>query len=348
MSIAEQAAAASKAAFNSELRVLLEQVERVRVSKSSSANKLESWLNKPVGWKPPSLAALDGDDEDGGGGGDNGGGGGGGGASAVSRRDASRVSTVPVEAKQAQLLAYCYQVISQLSAELGETMLHNSEREEIGKLNLSEEFATQEKFEARRQAERSGMAAEDPRVKAQRARAAAAKAGGASRGGGGGGGAGGGRGKLGFHSQFDEEEDEEVEGEGEGTGAGAGQGSHLAPLSHLDAMRRVEAQYRSNNEPVASGFEASGPGLGTPARRAVDLDRAVVRHTAVLVDAPPSLFACRSVEELASALTSMHSGIRENLSSLKTILARKDAHFKNIKDALTTQLVEKRQREEGS
>ena len=44
---------------------------------------------------------------------------------------------------------------------------------------------------------------------------------------------------------------------------------------------------------------------------------------------------------------SIYVGIRENLASIKTLFARKDAHFQNVKEALTLQLVEKRNREEG-
>lgn len=67
----------------------------------------------------------------------------------------------------------------------------------------------------------------------------------------------------------------------------------------------------------------------------------------MVVEVRPSLFNYQSMEEVCAALTSMHAGIRENLASVKSLLARKDAHYQNVKEALTLQLVEKRKREEG-
>lgn len=259
---------AAKAAFTSELKVLLDQIEKVRrgEQRTGAPAGLDSWLSKPIGYSPASPGASGG----------------------------SKLSGVPVEAQQAQLLGYCFEIIAQLSQELAATLQRNGEREELSKLNLSDEFAAREKAEAQRQRERARMDAEDPRNKAR------------------------GQGQEDFVGKI---------------------GSHLAPMSQLDALRRVEGEFRSNNAPIA----ATAVTAGQPQQ--VLLTQPV--GAPVFVETRPSLFNYTSIEELCTALTSMHSGIRENLTSLKALLARKDAHYQNVKEALTLQLVEKRKREEG-
>jgi hypothetical protein len=289
--IAAQSRDVAKAAFNSELRILLDQVEKVRRGESGGpgaaggknkgmpAAPLESWLAKPIGYSPAAShpAPLDGS------------------------TSPSKLSGVAVEAQQAQLLGYCFEVIAQLSAELSHTLQRNSEREELAKVNLSDEFSALERVEAQRQRERARMDAEDPR---HRGRAHASR----------------------------------------GEGAGEKIGSHLAPMSQLDARRRVEGQFQSNNAPVlrAPGSAGTGP-QGAQAQL---LSQPI--SAPVIVEAYPTIYSYRSVEEACRALTSMHAGIRENLASLKTLLARKDAHFQGVKEELTQQLVEKRKREEGA
>ena len=166
-------------------------------------------------------------------------------------------------------------------------------------------------------------------------------------------------------------------------------GSHLAPMSQLDALRRVEGQYRSNNSPVTTSFPAGGiippssdlssiinangdaaanssNGNNSSRNAGAGASESAVNNTntgaaiyaalpiqnrapltPVMVETHPALYNYSSIAEVAAALTTMHSGIRNNLSSIKTLMARKDAHFSNVKEALTTQLVEKRKREEG-
>jgi hypothetical protein len=262
--IASHSRDAAKAAFNSELRILLEQVERVRRTDTTSkgAPPLDSWLSKPIGYN-------------------------------LSSQSRSMLQFVPVEAQQAQLLGYCFEVIAQLSAELSATLQRNGEREELSKLNLSDEFGAQEKMEAQRLREKARMDAEDPRNKGRA---------------------------------------------GAGTNAEGKIGSHLAPMSRLDALRRVEGQYRSNNAPVTAGAGAD-PATQQLLTQPISAPISVQTH--------PAIFNYKTVEEACAALTSMHSGILENLASVKSLLARKDAHYQNVKEALTLQLVEKRKREEG-
>jgi len=305
LAIAQHSRDAAKAAFSSELRTLLEQVERVRKgervkvtargregSSSGGANAggdgqgLECWLNKPVGYSLTKTTTT------------------------TTVTTASTLKGVPVDAQQAQLLAYCFEVISQLSSELHNTLQRNTDREELTKTNLSDEFSAQERREAHRLREKAAMDAEDPRNKAS----------GANR-----------RNKT---------ETIKI-------------GSHLAPMSQLDALRRVEGQYRSNNDPVT--HIASNTSASNNTNTNSNTDAQLLLHqmsqplgTPVQVATRTSLFNYTSIEEVATALTNMHQGIRENLASVKTLLARKDAHFQNVKEALTLQMVEKRKREEGS
>lgn len=188
LAIAAHSRDAAKAAFSSELRTLLEQIDRVRRGKHAAGSApLDTWLSKPVGFKlADSSGSLEG---------------------------------VPVEAQQAQLLGYCFEIISQLSGELSGTLRRNAEREELAKLNLSDEFSAQERLEAQRLREKASMDAEDPRNRNSSNSSNRA-----------------GSGKAGESGRI---------------------GSHLAPMSHLDALRRVEGQYRSNNAPVAT---TTGPG----------------------------------------------------------------------------------------
>jgi hypothetical protein len=120
-------------------------------------------------------------------------------------------------------------------------------------------------------------------------------------------------------------------------------GSHLAPMSQLEALRRVEYEYPSNNQPV-SGIQYPS---GMNDQSFAQLAAARISTSPVSVESKPQIFNNNSVEEVASSLTKLQVNIRENISSLKTVLVRKDANFLKIKDALTTQLVEKRKREEG-
>lgn len=104
-------------------------------------------------------------------------------------------------------------------------------------------------------------------------------------------------------------------------------GSHLAPLSRLEALTRVEGQYGSNNEPVSGQ------------------DRA--KLVAVKPQVKGKIEDYSNVDELAAAFTSIGSAVHDNIDCLNTALARKDYHYSKVKTELTAQLVEKRKREEG-
>ena len=105
-------------------------------------------------------------------------------------------------------------------------------------------------------------------------------------------------------------------------------GSHLAPMSRLDALRRVEGQFRSNNDSAGRA------------------DRSV-RAPPVTIAALPALYCYDSIEDVAGALTALHAGVRQNLAVVRASLLRKDMHYTRVKEELMSQLVEKRRREEG-
>ncbi len=141
IAIAQHSRDAAKAAFSTELRTLLEQVEKVRKgervkvtargrgnshsggngtsnvedSKSDSEVQqgVECWLNKPVGYSLLKSTTT---------------------TTTATTSATSALKMVPVDAQQAQLLAYCFEVISQLSAELHNTLKRNSDREELTKV----------------------------------------------------------------------------------------------------------------------------------------------------------------------------------------------------------------------
>ena len=143
IAIAQHSRDAAKAAFSTELRTLLEQVEKVRkgervkvtargrgnsnssgtgdsqLGDSKSENELqqglECWLNKPVGYSLLKSTTT---------------------TTVTTTSATTALKMVPVDAQQAQLLAYCFEVISQLSAELHSTLKRNSDREELTKVRL--------------------------------------------------------------------------------------------------------------------------------------------------------------------------------------------------------------------
>lgn len=310
VAIAAHSRDTAKAAFNSELRILLEHVEKVRTAEravqqqqqrargrtgdhSSEPQALECWLNKPVGWTIASPGSS---------------------PNGASTAAPSALKPVPVEAVQAQLLGYCFEIISQLSSELTSTLHRNSEREELSKVNLADEFTAQEKVEAQRLRERAAMNANDPRNRHKNGTSAESSS-----------------------LNGSQPEVPKI-------------GSHLAPMSQLDALRRVEGQYRSNNDPVThqAALNPQQDPIDSAQQSLLKLSLTQPLGAPVAVEARPSLFNYTSVEEVASALTAMHAGIRENLASIKALLARKDAHYQNVKEALTLQLMEKRKREEGT
>ena len=108
---------------------------------------------------------------------------------------------------------------------------------------------------------------------------------------------------------------------GSHTDSGVKIGPHLAPMSQLDALRRVEGQYRSNNDPVThistASSSANGSSNANQSGSADSITQSLLLHQLAQLLNPPvevtvraSLFNYTTVEELATALTNMHQGMR--------------------------------------
>lgn len=199
------------------------------------------------------------------------------------------------------LLGYCFKVISQLSTEFFHLIKSNMERDEEMKIELEKLFQAERKNEKMRENEISRMESEDPRNKEIR--------------------------RL-------REKSVSAENNLEGNDIKGGLmdqkiGSHLARMSRLEALTRVEGQYRSNNDPISS------------------YDRKVL-HELDPVPIKPDIIQYSSVDDIVKDITTLHFGIKEYMVALNTLLFRKDVHYSNIKKELTDQLVEKRKREEGT
>lgn len=106
-------------------------------------------------------------------------------------------------------------------------------------------------------------------------------------------------------------------------------GSHLAPLSKLEALAYVHDTFRSNNSDVTG--------------------RSVVPLKAKLVDShliKNSVVDYLHPLELVKALGSLQQAITTNFQTISSALDKKDSHFENIQHELVDQMVEKRKREE--
>ena len=102
--------------------------------------------------------------------------------------------------------------------------------------------------------------------------------------------------------------------------------SHLAPLSTVEAMSRVESTYASNNAQVGK------------------LSNISVRPATSSITKPFTEY--ENLVELAKSISAMYNTVQKNMEAISVILARKDEHFKVLKEDLTEQLVERRRREE--
>lgn len=112
-------------------------------------------------------------------------------------------------------------------------------------------------------------------------------------------------------------------------------GAHLVRTTRLDALTRVERQFRSNNLPYSSSSssfsrEAEGSGGGGGGG-----DKA-------------SIHEFESVDDLAAQVGAMFEAAKEGLGLLHALMERKDVHFATLKKELVAQKVEKSQREEGA
>lgn len=210
------------------------------------------------------------------------------------------------------VISYCFELIKYLSLELNKVLKSNLDREEKAKELLIEEFDEESENDKDREWERHHMALYDPR------------------------------------------NNNNSNGEVDDEGKNLNFGNHLAPLSKLDAMRRVEGQHRTNNGPVGTWDRQSiqpDPSLTVNNEWKTEIDPKTQQTMTSLNDYHeipllPSVYNYQSLEELVASLTTVHKHLQQSIGSVSTVLVRKDLHYKTIKQELTTQLVEKRQREE--
>jgi hypothetical protein len=202
------------------------------------------------------------------------------------------------------LLAYSYELIKYLMNELVFLIKKNQKNEDIYKENLSKQFENEINNEKEREWELSSMAKNDPRyVSLVKAKLATARSKGIA----------------------EEEVIKEITEEQNKLAF------HLAPLTHLEALTRVEGQFRSNNVPISQ------------------FDRDNIFALPISEDSPflmQSLYNYDSIQEVAIALINLRNSLTKSLQSVHITMDRKDFHYKSIKNELTNQLVEKRKREE--
>lgn len=106
-------------------------------------------------------------------------------------------------------------------------------------------------------------------------------------------------------------------------------GSHLAPLSKLDAMTRVQTAFPSNN------VDDNGNGASVLIPKVIDELR--LKEDVTDFNDP---------QELATVLSLLQEAIEHNMQLVSQIMQRKDAWFGKLQGELVNQMVEKRKREE--
>lgn len=202
-------------------------------------------------------------------------------------------NTSKYDFQQTTLLAYCFKIISQVNRDLKNILETNSQREHQNQQVLQDILMNEDQEENKRKDEKKKLFHEDPRN------------------------------KLKTHNDDDNDPT--------ATKTTVMIGSHLATLSKPDAIRKVNNQFRSNND-----------------YSLLNEERFTTQVKTKNIDNPlPAIYNYNSIEELLVALTTMNKSICDNLISTAEIMALKDAHFKNIKNELAAQLMEKRKREEG-
>lgn len=215
------------------------------------------------------------------------------------------------------ILGYCFEIVSFISVQLPLLLDANMESEERQKTELSHRFEEESKNEEERSREKDNMDREDPRNRRLWEKQQMSKND---------------PGLAGKKPNLSEEEEGNQK-----------IGSHLASLSRLEALTRVEGQYRSNNEPIHLQDRTVRPIPIHLSYTDGSGDKEEVEENVVI---KPALFHYETVEEVAAALTAMHRAIKRNFASLQGIMVRKDHHYLSLKQELADQLVEKRKREE--
>jgi hypothetical protein len=125
-------------------------------------------------------------------------------------------------------------------------------------------------------------------------------------------------------------------------------GSHLAPLTKLEALNRVEGHYRSNNEPV-DGWDRARLAINTGTFKENISDFDGPQELAETLATMQGIIQVRSsedfvFEEICDEFTVI---VQANMASTAVYMVRKDVHYRAAKTELVEGTLEKRKREEG-
>jgi hypothetical protein len=117
-------------------------------------------------------------------------------------------------------------------------------------------------------------------------------------------------------------------------------GSHLSTIQRYDAMKKIDLQFQSNNYPVSSYDRV--PALVSSNPEEDEMQDPVIK----LFRERPTIFQYENLDHFLESLTFLHQRLSQDLLALNVLMARKDVHFKSLKEELTTQVVDRRKREE--
>ena len=194
------------------------------------------------------------------------------------------------------LVAYSFEMLKAVNDDMYSILLENHNREERRRIAMIDEFRDKAEKECVVEMEQQVLMSHDPWVMEQARNKASWKD---------------------TTSNDDEEGEFKI-------------GDHLAKLSHLEALTRVEGLHRNNNDPLSSEDRHV-----TEPQSVGDVD--LIKDNILKYSSP---------HELAYALSTLHANILHNASSLNKLMSRKDDHYKRVKDRLAIQMVEGRKREE--
>eukprot|EP01039_Chlorochromonas_danica_P008606 gene8606-9484_t len=246
------------------------------------------WFHRPEGWDLESFLRGQQQEEEGAAAG-GGGGGGGGGEDSLVLPPPPPVPDLPANGQLLLMLGYAHELLQQLGLSLQGLLESNRRREEEEKALLAKQFEVEAQEEKFRLDERVAMANHDPQRLSTQLKY---------------------YGNLEGHSV--RKETAIATSSVDGGGGGEGIGSHLAPLSKLEAMSRVEGSYRITKALVLKG----------------------------------NIHEYESIQDLCAAWTSLYSDLLQAFQALDTILERKDKHYQDLKKELMDQMMERRKREE--
>lgn len=141
-----------------------------------------------------------------------------------------------------------------------------------------------------------------------------------------------------------------VEAQRQGQGKLDPIGSHLTPIQRYEALKKVDAQFRSNSLPVSKYDQlpvhvgGGGGGGGDGGEDDGEPPDPVIQ----LLQQRPTMFQYDNLDHFLESVAWLHQALTQDLVAINVLFARKDWHFKSLKEELTTQIVDRRKREEGT